>query len=162
MRCIAHYTNKPDSRTDLVRCNVGDVEKERIGKCAQCNQESFVVQVKFCSDHLRVRRSYGNHSQNEKFQLYGFPSVKEFTKKMKRRQRQKLANLTHSQLCQLSFKIAFAEEPIVSIIYSDDVTPGTVQTLTEMGYNCEVDPSNKLTITPGHLKCDQEEHTTVV
>jgi ribosomal protein L37E len=150
MQCIADYTDTPDSRARLVRYTFGDLERERIDECEQCNQQSFVVQVKFCANHRKVRRSSSNHSQNEKLQLYGFPSVEEFTKKMKRRQRQKLAILTHSQLCQLSFKIVFAEDPIVSIIYSDDVTPGTVQTLTEMGYNCEVGPSNKLTITPGH------------
>lgn len=153
MQCIAQYTDTPDSRTRLVHYKFGQVGKDLVSECDQCTQESFVVEVKFCEGHKKVKRSSGNRSQDEKFQLFGIPSVEEFTKKMKRRQQQKRKILTHSQLCQLSFKIVFAEEPVVSILYSDDVTPGTVRTLEELGYNCEVGPSNKLTITP--------EHTTV-
>jgi hypothetical protein len=51
MQCIADYTDTPDSRARLVRYTFGDLERERIDECEQCNQQSFVVQVKFCANH---------------------------------------------------------------------------------------------------------------
>lgn len=164
MYCISQYTTTSKSRADLVNYKFGYFGDDRIGKCAQCKEPSFVMSVRFCDVYSKIHRSReGDCSYNTSFgHMYGIVSPEVFAEEMKLRQQEKQRRITHAQLGQLSLRLVFAEEPVVSMIFTDDVTPSTVELLATMGYTCEVGPSNKLTITPGHLKCDQEGHTTVV